>query len=68
MPVGVNCAAAAGAWAKLADGCGARERRAKPGTAAGLCTQFKSAKPDRVGELLATLGKVRSVDGERFVS
>jgi len=45
--------------------------RSKPATAAELSRGFKGAKPDRVGELLATLaalGQARPVGGERFVA
>ncbi len=40
-------------------------------TAAELSRRFKSAKADRVGELLATLttlGQARSLGGDRFVA
>jgi hypothetical protein len=43
----------------------------KPATPAELCKQFKSAKAERIAELLATLaarGQARAVDGERFVA
>ena len=45
--------------------------RPKPAAAAALCKQFKSAKPERVGELLATLAALRQArpgGGERFVA
>jgi hypothetical protein len=45
--------------------------RPKPATAGELCKQFKSAKAERVAELLATLvalGQARPVGGERFVA
>jgi len=45
--------------------------RPKPTTAGELCKQFKSAKAERVAELLATLaalGQARPVGGERYVA
>jgi hypothetical protein len=45
--------------------------QAKPATAAELSKQFKGAKTERVGELLATLaalGQARTVAGDRFVA
>jgi hypothetical protein len=45
--------------------------RPKPATAGELCKQFRSAKTERVAELLATLaalGQARPVGGERYVA
>jgi hypothetical protein len=45
--------------------------QAKPATAGELSKQFKGAKAERVGELLATLaalGQARTVAGDRFVA
>ena len=45
--------------------------RSKPASAGELAKQFKSAKADRIGELLATLaalGQARSVGAERYVA
>jgi hypothetical protein len=45
--------------------------RPKPATAGELCKQFKSAKAERVAELLATLaalGQARPVGADRYVA